>query len=258
MLTIFAFVIMQLALDAWRDDRRGLAVVFSILALAAIANIFYIATSRTSLVVIPVLTVVFGLRLFGWKGAAALVVGCILLAAAAWPSATFMRLRVTSFFDEMHAYASGAGPTSAGQRLEFWKQSAGFIRAAPAIGHGTGTITEQFRRADEGRSALGPSANPHNQIFAVGIQLGLVGIAVLLAMWIAHLTLFRGGSVAASVGLIVLIQNVVSSLFNSHLFDFTQGWAYVIGVGVAGGVMLKQSVAPSGSDARSPRPGHSG
>jgi len=40
--------------------------------------------------------------------------------------------------------------------------------------------------------------------------------------------------------LVVVTQNVVSSLFNSHLFDFTQGWIYVFGVGVAGGVVLRQ------------------
>jgi hypothetical protein len=85
------------------------------------------------------------------------------------------------------------------------------------------------------------SHNPHNQILAVGIQLGAVGIAVLLAMWAAHLVLFRSGSFAAWTGLVVVVQNIVGSLFNSHLFDFTQGWAYVIGVGIAGGIVLKET-----------------
>ena len=40
--------------------------------------------------------------------------------------------------------------------------------------------------------------------------------------------------------MIIVVQNVVSSLFNSHLFDFSQGWLYVFGVGVAGGTVLKQ------------------
>ena len=35
------------------------------------------------------------------------------------------------------------------------------------------------------------------------------------------------------------MQNVIGSLFNSHLFDFTHGWTYVIGVGIAGGTVLK-------------------
>ena len=48
---------------------------------------------------------------------------------------------------------------------------------------------------------------------------------------------------AAWIGAVVIVQNVTSSLFNSHLFDFAEGWLYVVGVGVAGGVMLRNSAA---------------
>src|ERR1039458_9473859 len=41
------------------------------------------------------------------------------------------------------------------------------------------------------------------------------------------------------IGLVIVVQNIVGSLFNSHLFDFVQGWVYVFGVGVAGGIALK-------------------
>jgi hypothetical protein len=41
-------------------------------------------------------------------------------------------------------------------------------------------------------------------------------------------------------GLVIVVSNVVGSLFNSHLFDFSQGWLYVFGVGTLGGVILKQ------------------
>jgi hypothetical protein len=59
-------------------------------------------------------------------------------------------------------------------------------------------------------------------------------------MWLAHLMLFcRGNGFAAWAGLVIVVQNIVSSLFNSHLFDFTQGWGYVLGVGVAAGLLLK-------------------
>ena len=42
------------------------------------------------------------------------------------------------------------------------------------------------------------------------------------------------------IGLVIVVQNIVGSLFNSHLFDFGQGWVYVLGVGVAGGMALKK------------------
>jgi O-antigen ligase len=58
-------------------------------------------------------------------------------------------------------------------------------------------------------------------------------------MWLLHLLLFRGGGLANWIGLLVVVQNVFTSLFNSHIFDFHEGWMYVLGVGVAGGMALK-------------------
>ena len=39
----------------------------------------------------------------------------------------------------------------------------------------------------------------------------------------------------------VVVQAVISSLFNTSLFDFTAGWIYVWGVGVLGGMVLRGS-----------------
>ena len=59
-------------------------------------------------------------------------------------------------------------------------------------------------------------------------------------MWVAHFMLFLGSGLNAWIGMIIVVQNVVSSLVNSHLFDFSQGWLYVFGVGVAGGMALRE------------------
>jgi O-antigen ligase len=73
----------------------------------------------------------------------------------------------------------------------------------------------------------------------VAIQLGLAGAAVLIAMWIAHFWLFTGNTLSDWIGMVVVVQNVISSLFNSSLFDFSEGWLYVFGVGVIGGMVLR-------------------
>jgi hypothetical protein len=57
-------------------------------------------------------------------------------------------------------------------------------------------------------------------------------------MWLVHLLLFRGEGLVTWIGLLVVVQNMFTSLFNSHLFDFHEGWMYVLGVGVAGGMTL--------------------
>jgi hypothetical protein len=49
----------------------------------------------------------------------------------------------------------------------------------------------------------------------------------------------------AWVGLSAVAQNFVSSLFNSHLSDFSNGWLYVFAVGVAGGAMLRKQAGMS-------------
>ena len=83
------------------------------------------------------------------------------------------------------------------------------------------------------------TGNPHNQIFAIAIQLGLVGTLMLLAMWIAHLFFFCAPGWPAGIGFAVVAQNIISSQFNSSLFDFTHGWVYVLGVGVLSGMVLR-------------------
>jgi hypothetical protein len=49
---------------------------------------------------------------------------------------------------------------------------------------------------------------------------------------------------------LVVVQNVFTSLFNSHIFDFHEGWMYVLGVGVAGGMVLKARAAQTDAAAR--------
>lgn len=242
MFTICMAIVLYFALDMWRAGRRGLALALIVLAIVFVANVFFIATSRTSLVVAPVLLAALGYRQFGWKGTAAAGVAFLLLLAAAWPSSGPLRVRLQTFVTEIRSFEPDGPATPAGERLVFWIKSVGFIQNAPVVGHGTGSIHDQFKRSTIGRTGMAAedSANPHNQMLAVGIQLGGVGIAVLLAMWLAHLLLFNVSGMAGWVGLVVVIQNVVGSQFNSHLFDFTHGWLYVVGVGIAGGAVLKQ------------------
>jgi O-antigen ligase len=243
--TICAFLLAELARQRWQEARRAAACGFAAAALAFLINIHVIATTRTVLVVLPVLFVLLGFRWLRWRGVAAAVAVALAFNAAAWVASPFFHVRVGTLVPEVADYKAANQRSSAGERLEFWKKSLVFIAQAPVIGHGTGSITEQFRRAAVGESGASAvvSSNPHNQTFAVAIQLGLVGAAVLFALWGAHLWVFRGTALAAWVGFVIVVQNIVGSLFNSQLFDFTHGWAYVIGVGVCAGVTLGRSDA---------------
>lgn len=239
---ICAFALLGFALQSGRFHRWRPASKFLLLATLFLVNIFFIATSRTAVLVIIVLSLVLGWRQFRWKGlAGAVLLGCLIGAALAAGS-PYLRERLGGTIDEIRAYRVSSAFNSTGLHIEFLRKSLSFIGTAPVAGHGTGSVEEQFRKAAIGQTgdAAQVTVNPHNQMLAVAIQLGLIGAIILAAMWAAHVMLFVGGGPNSWIGLVIVVQNVVSSLFNSHLFDFTEGWIYVFGVGVVGGMVLRE------------------
>ena len=244
---ICIFGLLYLMVGAIEQKRWPLTLVCTALVLVMLGNIFYFSTGRTALVTIFVLFALLALKIRNIRAIAGLLAVAIILGVIAWMSSPYLRARTEAIQTEAQKYEKTDERTSTGERLEFWKKSIEFIRQAPVIGHGTGSIRALFEKAATGQTGLAGivAANPHNQTLAVGIQLGVLGIAVLWAMWVAHLMLCRGGCLAAWIGLVIVAQNITGSLFNSHIFDFGQGWTYVIGFGVAGGMILRnRAIAP--------------
>ena len=246
-----AFGSLHIVLNALKIKRYLIGLAFAGLALAFLINVFYVATSRTQLVVFPFLLVVFGMQRFGLRRATyvALATGAV-LPSLVWFTSPYLRGRVLGVVEAVQTRA-GDAPISAADEslisaalhLSFLKKSIQFVEEAPLIGHGTGSITELYRQSAVGKTGADSTAstNPHNQTFAVAIQLGVLGVIVLYAMWISHARLmFSLLGNEGWIGSLLVVQNIISSLFNSHLFDFTQGWTYVFGVGIIGGVALQR------------------
>jgi hypothetical protein len=244
---ICAFALIWRACDLLREGNWRLASVLGGLAALFLANMVFVAISRADVAVAPFLIWLLGWRQYGWKGTAIGCIAGIVLAAGAWASSPYLRERLTTAVENVQNYQATHVHNDVGDHVEFLKKSLVFVREAPLIGHGTGSIADLFRRSAAGQTGAAgvASVNPHNQIFAVAIQLGLLGAAVLLAMWIAHYFLFRAAGFTAWIGAIVVVENVVSSLTSSHLFDFMHGWLYVFGVSVVGGMMLRDRTIKS-------------
>jgi O-antigen ligase len=250
------FGLLFLAIGAFEQRRWWWVIGLLLVVLGMVANIFFVATGRTALAIIPVLLIILAARKLNGRGILILFAGAIFVGCIGWFSSPYLRDRTVQIWTDFQSYEATDARNSSGERIEFWKKSIGFVREAPLIGHGTGSIPSLFIKSAVGQTGAAASAttNPHNQTFAVAIQLGLIGAALLWAMWIAHLLLFRGNGLAEWIGLVVVVQNIVGSLFNSHLFDFTQGWVYVFGVGVAGGMVLKRQSPKTEIDSAGPAP----
>jgi O-antigen ligase len=244
--TLCLFALLDRAAVMWSKSRArsmfliGLAFIF-------IINILFIASARTTLVVIAVLFVLLGLRHFESRALAAFMAAVVALAVVAWSASPYLRFRVMHVVEELDSSRANEIESPAGARVQFWKMSLKIVHDAPFIGHGTGSTKALFAQiAGTDPMTPGAATNPHNQVLAVAIPLGLVGVVLLLAIWVAHFLMFIVPGHAAWIGLSVVTQNIVGSLFNSHLLDFAQGWLYVFGVGIAGGIILRTQECKGG------------
>ncbi|UPJ46424.1 O-antigen ligase family protein [Bradyrhizobium sp. 200] len=242
-----AFALALPALIALRRENWKLTAGYFALMLTFIANMLLVALARTALIYMAALLVLFAWRYLSRRSMLTLLAGAIVAASLVWASSPYLRQRIADIGVEYQAQDI-SGIASTAQRLTYWRKSMKFFAEAPLLGHGTGSIKAQFERDAIGRTGLDAEIvnNPHNQTLAVAVQWGAVGVILLYAIWLSHLLLFTRRTLAAWIGLVVVVQNVVSSLLNSHLFDFHEGWLYVVGVGVAGGTSLRGAVRRRG------------
>jgi O-antigen ligase len=225
-----------------RARRFLLAAVLIALSAGFLVNMMFVIVSRTAIVTVPVMLAVFGLLHLKWRANLAVFCAIFVFGAVAWAASPQLERTIKTFTRDYQLYKENLASTSIGQRLEFWRKSLRFFVEAPFIGHGTGSTRRLFEQSATGPANLAAAeviSNPHNQTLNVAVQWGTMGIALLYAMWLLHLSLFRGEGLLNWIGLLVVVQNIFTSLFNSHIFDFHEGWMYVLGVGVAGGMVLK-------------------
>jgi O-antigen ligase len=221
--------------------RFVLAALLAVIAFGFVANMIFVNLSRTVLITLPIIAGIVVLRQLSWRGVAGILGALVLLGALGWVASPVLRAKTASLFPPYRLYEPANEPTSIEIRYEYWRKSIDFIRQAPVLGHGTGSIRRLYVQAavDQTGAAAEITSNPHNQTLAVAIQWGIVGVLALYAMWLSHIALFRNAGWTNWAGFLVVVQNIVSSLFNSHLVDFTEGWIYVLGVGVIGGMALR-------------------
>jgi O-antigen ligase len=234
----------------FRARRIWPAILLSAIAASFVANMAFVIVSRTALVTMPIMAAVFGLLHLRWRINLMIAGALIAIAAVGWFTSPQLEWKVHSFSRDYELYRQGV-PSSIGERLEYWRNALGFFVDAPVVGHGTGSTRGLFEQASHAPGwvpGVRVFPNPHNQTLNVAVQWGMVGVVALYAMWVLHLLMFRGSGLANWIGLLVVVQNVFTSLFNSHIFDFHEGWMYVVGVGVAGGMVFKADSARRAPD----------
>ena len=256
------FVMAPLLLSFAANGHRAWTFACAAVMLGFYLDMRFVATSRTAFVYLPVLLILFAVKYLNRRHAIYFLLFAAVVEFGVLLSSPYLRDRVvrtvqdykvdrdTNAYKEVDRDTNTA--TSNGLRLAYWRVSIRSISEAPVFGHGTGSTQQLFSREAEGKSGEWANIirNPHNQTLYVAIQWGVLGCLVLYAMWYFHLQLFRGSFFASWIGLVIVVQNFISSLLNSHLFDFHEGWIYVLGVGVAGGIVARAQRVSGSAQAR--------
>lgn len=209
--------------------RYGRSVATGLSALGAL-NVFIALPGRTGqvcLLAALALHVMWALPL-RWRGLG-VVSPVIALIALMFMSTQFhkgvMEIRdgITHFQPQQASLSSVDDKgISTRERLTFWYRSLQAIQERPILGYGTGAWQQQYYRLEGGK----PSAsslmvrNPHQEYLFWGVQLGMVGMGLLIA-WFASMA-WQSQKYDKKYGRPLAAMLAVCStacLFNSALYD---------------------------------------
>jgi hypothetical protein len=249
--TLCALGLLVPALLALAQRRLLMAATWLGLGLAFLAHDLLVVPARTLCLYLPILLLVLAGRHFSRRLAAVLVLSAAVTGGVAWAAAPFLGKPIADLAARHRTYVSGETAQGPGD----WPPSIRAIGEASLFGHGTGWIRRPFELQPDRQGARPAEIRPNAPGMMVVLQWGVAGLILLAAMWISHLRLFRSTDWMAWVGLTVVVQSVIGSFLGTSLLDVSEGWIYVLGVGVAGGVMLGRTNAPDRAQASEQRAG---
>lgn len=220
-MAILAFWALQKTLFSAREQGHWQRAGFFLLFLLAAANLLFIAFGRSGMVIFALLLVLTLVqRLRPAQTLLALLFLCGVLTGLYYSSDNLSK-RIDASVQDVKNYQPGASRSSLGMRFDWWHNSLTLIKQAPLTGHGTGSFAaEQNKLVSTSGKATKLSDNPHNEYLLLGVQLGLPGVLVFLALLIRF---FLDASSLPQENRI-LLQGVVlafawGSLANSWLLD---------------------------------------
>jgi len=186
-------------------------------------NLFVATNGRTGQLIFLVLCGLFFLQVFSFR--TGLIAICIVLIAFTLflfysPSAGRIWDGINQSIDFYHHNPDAEG-TSIGYRLRFWSNALTIIGQSPWLGEGVGGFSYKFQELFPQYPIL---RNPHNEYLLITAQLGLPGLCLFLAFIMSILRqAYRLPLPERRLLQGIWVMLCISCLFNSSLFDHTEG-----------------------------------
>lgn len=224
-------------------------------AAVALVNVFFVFDGRSGHVVAIVLmslAVMWALPVRYRIGIVLLPFLLLLIVSLISPK---VQTRVEQVRSEVQAFslkkgASVVDGTSSGIRLHFWHRAIQSMLESPVLGSGVGSWSSEFNRIERQQNSSNPNiaemGNPHQEYLLWGVQLGIPGILLIVALMISILRDTLGmEKMAARAAQSVLAALAVACLFNSTIYDALIGDFFCVALGLLLALGVCRPAAPS-------------
>jgi O-antigen ligase len=179
-LVIFAYLVLQRSMleKELRFFWGGFFLVISY-------HIFFILNTRTGWLIFIALTGLFIFQYFSIKKQLIFYLLSLVLLSGVFYTSHSVRSRVGQTIQNLQNYDMEHlnSRDSVGLRLDWYKSSIELIKKKPVFGYGTGAYEIAQKPIVEGTSIM-PTTDPHNEFLLTALQIGLVGLSVLLSLFL--------------------------------------------------------------------------
>jgi O-antigen ligase len=218
MLVIVWFLRTEIS-QKWRQAVVMLTIVLTI------TNVFFVMTGRTGYLVMLLAISLAIYWLLPKKFRLVAVLLPIVMAISLGFVSTRFQTKMAEIKRDVLEYQKGNFDTSQAQRLDYWAKSLGAIGDKPLIGHGVGSWRVNYIRLG-GADKVNPPSNPHQQFLLWAVEGGLVGLAFLLAIFIAiyrdshQLDSAAQQALRATLAITILMGMMNCPLFGAGMGEF--------------------------------------
>jgi O-antigen ligase len=225
---LMAFGAFYFALKAYEAKDLSVRLALAFVAALAAFNILFMVHGRTGQLVLLLLVLYGLLSRFRGRGLLAGLAAGVALGASVYlvPSSSLHKRAMTTV-QELQDWRAGKPATAANLRLEAWSNSLEVMKRDPIFGVGTGGFGAAYAKQVEG-TAMTPLRQPESQYLHTGVQLGIAGLAGLLALFAYQWQLAARLATRLDTNLArgLVLAMLAGCLFNSFLLDHTEALFY--------------------------------
>lgn len=211
------------SLSSWRGR------IYWLLVLIMSSQLFFVNTGRIGYLAFIILIPVFVFSRFKFKQSVAALCLFFLVGAAIYMLSPTLKYRVQQVASGIETYhdTNFSKDASTKLRLQFWQHSFELIKQKPWFGFGASSFQDvYFKNYGVPQDFSKRLYTPHNDYFNITVQMGLIGFAALLLLYIIllvetkHLTSYYRPAAFGLVISFAICANTGSLLYLSVLGHF--------------------------------------